>query len=109
MCVPVGERTIVRARAFRADIPRPISRKANAMIPGINATDCQVALFHYQQLVKDGLRGQLIANQLATPASCRPMVGAIRHQLGALLTGIWRSLLNVRTDASKGFGQVMAR
>ncbi len=109
MSAPVPERTMSAYPDGPGSLPHRISRKANNMIPGVSANECQVAWIHYQQLVKDGLHEQFVATQLPAPASARSKPRAIRHQLGALLNRFWRSLQEVPIDMSKGIGQVLAR
>src|SRR3954454_23356854 len=109
MCAPVLKRSMSAYPEIPGSLPHRISRKANNMIPGVSANECQVAWIHYQQLVNDGLHEQFVATQLPGPASARPKPCAIRHQLAALLTRFWRSLQEVPIDTSKGIGQVLAR
>jgi len=55
------------------------------MYPGLSDADCQVATFHYRQLVGEGERQQLVMDGLPASARISVMSVSVRQQLGALL------------------------
>jgi len=85
------------------------TRKVTAMLPGLSSAECQVAWSRHQQLVREGLHEQVMANCLPAPASVRLTLSVIRDRCQALLIGAWRSLQEVRISANKRIGQVAAQ
>ena len=61
------------------------TREKNAMYPGPNDTDWQVAKFQHRELVAMGQHQQFVASILAATTDARPVSTPIRRQLGALL------------------------
>src|SRR5215213_2408533 len=67
-------------------------REGTAMYPGLSDADCQVARFHFQQLVDEGQRQQVSAGARPISAVTRVVYGFVRHQIGALLLVAGRRL-----------------
>jgi hypothetical protein len=55
------------------------------MYPGLSDADCQVAAFHYRQLVNEGQRQQMSAGARPASGLTRLMARSARRQVGALL------------------------
>jgi hypothetical protein len=55
------------------------------MYPGLSDADCQVAAFHFRQLVDEGQRQQLSASARPTSSVTRVVCASVRRQVGALL------------------------
>jgi hypothetical protein len=55
------------------------------MYPGLSDADCQVATFHYRQLVNEGQRQQNSAGASPVSGVSRLMARSVRRQVGALL------------------------
>jgi hypothetical protein len=61
------------------------TREKNAMYPGPNDTDWQVAQLEHRQAVAVGQYQQFVATALASTSNSRPMSTVVRHKLGTLL------------------------
>ena len=61
------------------------------MYPGLSDADCQVARFHFQQLVDEGQRQQVTASA-RPPSGVTRVVSASLRQVGALLVCTGRRL-----------------
>ncbi len=70
------------------------------MFPGLNDADCQVAAFHYRQLVQDGQQQQGVAGMRSTHGYARPGLTTIRRQLGTLLVDAGQRLHGARRVVS---------
>jgi hypothetical protein len=55
------------------------------MYPGLSDADCQVAAFHYQQLVNEGQRQQTSAGPRSASGVTPFVSRSVRRQFGALL------------------------
>ena len=55
------------------------------MYPGLSDADCQVAAFHYRQLVDEGQRQQVTAGARPTSGVTRLVCSSVRRQVGTLL------------------------
>jgi len=71
------------------------------MYPGLSDADCQVAAFHFRQLINEGQRQQMSAG--ARPASevTRVVAGSARRQVGALLVYAGQRLQGVQAVTSE--------
>ncbi len=71
------------------------------MVPGLSEADCQVAAFHYRQLVNEGQREQISAG--ARPASSITwlMSGAVRQQIGAILVTAGQHLQGMQAGSGE--------
>ncbi len=67
------------------------------MYPGLSDADCQVATFHYRQLVDEGQRQRLSAGERSTSAVTRLVCGSMRRQIGVLLVFAGQRLQGVQT------------
>jgi hypothetical protein len=55
------------------------------MYPGLSDADCQVAAFHYRQLVNAGQQQQMSAGARPVSGVTRLMARSARQQIGAFL------------------------
>ena len=55
------------------------------MYPGLSDTDCQIAAFHYRQLVDEGQRQQVVAGARPVSGVTRVVSRSVRRQVGAFL------------------------
>jgi hypothetical protein len=67
-------------------------RKRAAMYPGLSEADCQVATFHFRQLVDEGQRQQLSADARPASGVTRVVYASVRRQVGAFLVYAGRRL-----------------
>ena len=58
------------------------------MYPGLSDADCQVAAFHYRQLVVAGQRQQIVPDARPVAGITRLVSGSVRRQVGALPGGL---------------------
>ena len=75
------------------------------MFPGLSEADCQVAGFHYRQLVDEGQRQQGAARVLPAPLSSRAVSFSLRQQLGAFLVHAGERLQGAQTITSDRLGR----
>ena len=66
------------------------------MYPGLSDADCQVAAFHYRQLVNEGQRQQISAGAPPVSGVSRLMARSARRQLGAFLVCAGQRLQGVQ-------------
>jgi hypothetical protein len=66
------------------------------MYPGLSDADCQVAAFHYRQLVNEGQRQQISAGAPPVSGVSRLMARSARRQLGAFLVCTGQRLQGVQ-------------
>jgi hypothetical protein len=66
------------------------------MYPGLSDADCQVAAFHFRQLVNEGQRQQMSAGARPAPGAARLMSGSVRQQVGAFLVYAGQRLQGVQ-------------
>ena len=71
------------------------------MYPGLSDADCQVAAFHYRQLVDEGQRQQVSTSSRSASGVTRLASGSVRRQVGALLVRSGRRLQGVQMTASE--------
>ena len=71
------------------------------MYPGLSDADCQVAAFHYRQLVNAGQRQQMSAGARPAPGAARLMSGSVRQQVGAFLVCAGQRLQGVQAVTSE--------
>ena len=71
------------------------------MYPGLSEADCQVAAFHYRQLVDEGQRQQVSTGSRSASGVTRLVSGSVRRQVGALLVHAGQRLQGVRMTASE--------
>ena len=71
------------------------------MYPGLSEADCQVAAFHYRQLVVAGQRQQISADARPAAGSTQLVSGSVRRQVGALLVRAGQRLRGVRISSSE--------
>ena len=62
------------------------------MYPGLSDADCQVAAFHFRQLVAEGQRQQVTASARPASAVTRVVCASVLRQIGALLLFAGRRL-----------------
>jgi len=55
------------------------------MYPGLSEAECQVATFHYRQLVDEGQRQQVSASARPTSGVARAVCASVRRHVGAFL------------------------
>jgi hypothetical protein len=55
------------------------------MYPGLSDTNCQIAAFHYRELVDEGQRQQFISGAGPVSGGTRTVSRFVRQQLGAVL------------------------
>ena len=55
------------------------------MYPGLSDADCQVATFHFRELVDEGQRQQVTAGTRPTSGVTRVVYASVRRQVGTLL------------------------
>ena len=55
------------------------------MYPGLSDADCQVATFHFRQLVDEGQRQQVSAGARPTSGVTRVVCASVRRQVGTFL------------------------
>jgi hypothetical protein len=70
------------------------------MYPGLSEADCQVAAFHYRQLVDEGQRQQVSTGLRAASGVTRLVSGSVR-QVGALLVCAGQRLQGVQMTAGQ--------
>ena len=70
------------------------------MYPGLSDADCQVAAFHYRQLVDEGQRQQVSTSSRSASGVTRLASGSVR-QVGALLVRAGQRLQGVQMTASE--------
>src|SRR3954447_3947991 len=78
------------------------SREEKAMYPGLSEADCQVAAFHYRQLVNDGQRQQISAGTHSAPRITHVVSRSLRQQIGVLLVCAGERLLGVQAVTTEG-------
>jgi hypothetical protein len=71
------------------------------MYPGLSDADCQVAAFHYRQLVDEGQRQQVFTGLRSASGVTRLASGSVRRQVGALLVRSGRRLQGVQMTAGE--------
>ena len=71
------------------------------MYPGLSEADCQVAAFHYRQLVVAGQRQQISADARPAAGSTQLVSGSVRRQVGALLVRAGQRLQGVQAVTSE--------
>ena len=72
------------------------------MHPGLSDADCQVAAFHYRQLVNEGQRQQISADARLATGGTRLVSGSLRRHVGALLVCAGQRLQGVQAVTSEG-------
>jgi hypothetical protein len=75
------------------------------MYPGLSDVDCQVATFHYRQLVNEGQRQQVSAGARPASGGSRVVSRSVRQQIGKLLMHAGQRLQGVQAVTSEGFGR----
>ena len=71
------------------------------MYPGLSDGDCQVAAFHYRQLVDEGQRQQFLAGAHPASSVTRLVSGSVRRQVGTLLVCAGHRLQGVHAVTSE--------
>ncbi len=66
------------------------------MYPGLSDADCQVAAFHYRQLVDEGQRQQVSAGARRASGVTPSVSRSARRQIGALLVRAGQRLQGVQ-------------
>jgi len=66
------------------------------MYPGLSDADCQVAEFHYRQLVNEGQRQHIAAGARPASGAARLISGSVRQQVNALLVCAGQRLQGVQ-------------
>jgi hypothetical protein len=66
------------------------------MYPGLSDADCQVAAFHFRQLVNEGQRQQVVAGARPVSGVTRLMARSARRQVGAFLVCAGQRLQGVQ-------------
>ena len=74
------------------------------MYPGLSEADCQVAGFHYRQLVTDGRQQQAVTELRPRSVSTRAVFISLRQQVGAFLVLAGEHLQNVEAVTSERIG-----
>ena len=78
------------------------------MYPGLSEADCQVAGFHYQQLVAEGRRQQVVAGVRPGSVSSPAVFSSLRQQVGALLVRAGERLQTVEALTKEHVGSTAA-
>jgi hypothetical protein len=78
------------------------------MYPGLSDADCQVAAFHFRQLVDEGQRQQVVAGASPVSGVTRAVSGSVRRQVGALLVCAGQRLQGVQAVTSQGLSPTAA-
>ena len=73
------------------------------MYPGLSDADCQVATFHYRQLMNEGQRQQVSAGARPASGVTRLASGSVRRQVGALLVCAGQRLQGARMSTRESF------
>ena len=71
------------------------------MYPGLSDADCQVAAFHFRQLVDEGHRQQFVAGASPVPEVTRVVSRSVRRQVGAFLVCAGQHLQGVQAVTSE--------
>jgi hypothetical protein len=71
------------------------------MYPGLSDADCQVAAFHYRQLVDEGQRQQVVAGASPVAGVTRVVSRSVRRQVGAFLVCAGQRLQGVQAITSE--------
>ena len=74
------------------------------MYPGLSDADCQVATFHYRQLVGEGQRQQLVMDVLPASARISGVSVSVRQQVSALLLRAGQRLQGAPVETRVGPG-----
>ncbi len=80
----------------------------DVMIMGLSEADCQVAVFHYQQLLAEGQQGQLESR--TSPLADAPRLAStpIRQRLGMLLVRVGQRMQGLPGGSGQSIGAVVA-
>jgi hypothetical protein len=79
------------------------------MYPGLSEADCQVAGFHYRQLVAEGRQQQAVAGLRPVSVNSPAVFISLRQQVGALLVRAGERLQNVEAVTREHVGSATAR
>ena len=71
------------------------------MYPGLSDADCQVAAFHFRQLVDEGQRQQFVAGARPVSGVTRVVSRSVRRQVGAFLVCAGQRLQGVQAVTSE--------
>ena len=71
------------------------------MYPGLSDADCQIAAFHYRQLVDEGQRQQVVAGASPVSGVTQVVSRSMRRQVGAFLVCAGQRLQGVQAITSK--------
>jgi hypothetical protein len=71
------------------------------MYLGLSDGDCQVAAFHFRQLVNEGQRQQFLAGAHPASSVTRLVSGSVRRQVGTLLVCAGHRLQGVHAVTSE--------
>jgi hypothetical protein len=71
------------------------------MYPGLSDADCQIAAFHFRQLVDEGQRQQFVAGASPVPGVTRVVSRSVRRQVGAFLVRTCQRLQGVQAVTSE--------
>ena len=78
------------------------------MYPGLSDADCQVAAFHYRQLVNEGQRQQISTGAGSASGVTRVVSRSVRRQVGALLVCAGQRLQGVQAVTSESLAPSQA-
>ena len=73
------------------------------MYPGLSEADCQVAGFHFRQLMDEGQQQQVIARVRPASADGPSLTTALRQQVGSALVRGGQRLQGVQAVTSRSF------
>jgi hypothetical protein len=71
------------------------------MYPGLSDADCQVAAFHYRQMVDEGQHQQFVAGASPVSGVTRVVSQSVRQQVGAFLVCAGQRLQGVQAITSE--------
>ena len=71
------------------------------MYPGLSDADCQVATFHYRQLVNEGQRQQISTGAGPVSGVMRLVSGSVRRQVGAFMVSAGQRIQGVQMVTSE--------
>jgi hypothetical protein len=76
------------------------------MYPGLSDADCQVANFHYRQLVNEGQRQQVTASARPPSGVTRLVSGSVRRQVGAFMVSAGQRIQGVQMVTSESLVKI---
>jgi hypothetical protein len=76
-------------------------REGPEMYPGLSDADCQVAVFHFRQLIDEGQRQQFVAGASPVSGVTRVVSRSVRRQVGAFLICVGQRLQGVQAATNE--------